>query len=69
MILTTLNHYKFELVGAFCGYTMAYREKQLRWGRYANGIYTHPFYSIIGIGIGYSIKHLPNILISFFNLF
>ena len=62
IVSTILSNYKTEAMCAYYGYMIAHKEKQMRWGRYADSIYTSPFYAIIGIGIGYTVKHIPDIL-------
>lgn len=56
-ILYMLITYKYPLIFTTWGYAIACAEKQIRWGRYANKIYTNPFYPVIGLGIGYAIKN------------
>lgn len=62
IVSTILSNYKTEAMCAYYCYMLAHKEKQIRWGRYADSIYTSPFYAIIGIGIGYTIKYIPYIL-------
>ena len=49
-IVGFVNNYKYELIGGTWGYLLAYKEKNLRWGRYAKTIATHPLYAFMGIG-------------------
>lgn len=68
-IVGFVNNYKYELIGGTWGYLLAYKEKNLRWGRYAKTITTHPLYAFMGIGIGYTLKniHIHNFIPNFFS--
>ena len=40
IVSTILSNYKTEAMCAYYGYMIAHKEKQIRWGRYADSIYS-----------------------------
>lgn len=66
MSLFSMNNDKFLIVissvfiGGYKGYTLATKQKEFRWGKYAYMFYPNPIpigvFSVLGFGIGYIIS-------------